>query len=394
MNSKELRSKALAKITEARSVEDNAAAIALMDEAKALNERAAKLEEVEAIEAELSTPVEARNLPDTKAEVRKETKEDTEERNFVAVLRGEKRAQSVAASDEGGLTVPTTIARDLITAAVDYSPMLDESIFDVERTTSGNPMAYAVRAGQRRARLIAEGAAATELTGKLGSVVLGAHKLTTDAAVASRELLQDSAIDVRKWLIDEQAESVGLGAGYQLTVGVGGASAPTGICTALASKATEAAYPTASATNAELAALADALLDLQYGVNATYRKRGSYMINSDVERLIRKAKDADGNPIWQASTRDGAPATIHGLPYIINDEMTSADGDVFAVFGDMKQYKVRISRDLSITQLNETYALSDQIGWVGFMRLDGNVMQKAAFAALKVKTGTGVEDED
>lgn len=387
MNSKELRAKALAKITEARSVEDNAAAIALMDEAKALNERAAKLEEMEALEASLSEPVEARELPDTKAEARNETKEDAEVRNFIAVIRGEKRAQSVAASDEGGLTVPTTIARELITAAVDYSPMLDEAIFDVTRTNSGNPMAFATRAGSRRARLIAEGASATELTGKLGSVVLGAHKLTTDAAVASSELLQDSAIDVRKWLVDEQSESVGLGAGYQLTVGAGGASAPTGICTALASKATAAAYPAASATNADLVALVDALLDLQYGVNATYRKRGHYMITSDVERLIRKAKDAEGNPVWQASTRDGAPATIHGRPYIINDEMTAEEGDVFAIYGDMKQYKVRISRDLSIKQLNETYALSDQIGWVGFMRLDGNVMQKAAFAALKVAVG-------
>lgn len=389
MNSKELRSKALAKITEARSVEDNAAAIALMDEAKALNERAAKLEEVEAIEAELSTPVEARNLPDTKAEVRKETKEDAEERDFISYLKGEKRAQSVAVAADGGITVPTTIAKDLVVSAVDYGPMLDSRYFTVYNTSAGNPITYATRTASRRARPIREAESATELTGKLGSVTIGAHKLATDLAVASNELLTDSAIDVRKWLVEELAESAGLGMNYELTRGVGGADNTTGICTALAPTAKAVALPTDEATRT---AFVDALLDLQYEVNSTYRKRGHYMISSAAELEIRKLKDKNGNYIWQESARAGEPATIHGKPYIINDDMDFAADEVAVIFGDMKSFYTRVTQELSIKQVNDaSLTMKDQIGWLGFVRVDGAIVQAKGLAALK---GASVAEED
>lgn len=44
-----------------------------------------------------------------------------------------------------------------------------------------------------------------------------------------------------------------------------------------------------------------------------------------------------------------------------------------------------VSRRFGITPLKEMFALSDQLGWVGFGRIDGNVIQKAGLRALKVK---------
>lgn len=376
MKAFQLREQSQAKITEARSTEDAAKATELYTEAKALAERANQMDEMETLERSFDTVVNKREVEDRSAKI--ETADEV--RDFAGWMRGEARAQSIAGSAgaDGGVTVPTTIHDKIIKNAVTFGPMLNGAIFDVVQTASGAPITYVRKSGSRRARLLAEGATATALTNKLGSVSLGAHKLTTDEAIASNELIQDSAVDIVEWLVSELAESYGLGANYQLTMGSGAAGNPTGIVTALTA--------TAKAT-AAAALTAQDVLDLQYEVNAAYRSRGVYMFNSKVELFLRSLKDSNGNYIWQPAFKDGSPATIFGQEYVVNDDMPDhiTKDNVCVIFGDMKSYKSRVSRSLEIKRLNELHALTDQTAWVGFARLDGNLIQMDGLAALKVK---------
>lgn len=377
MKSFQLREQSQTKITEARATEDAVKANELFTEAKALAERANQLDEMEALERSFDQVVNKREVEDRSAKT-PETKDEV--REFEAVVRGEIRAQSIAGSTgaDGGYTVPTTIHDQIIKNAVTFGPMLNSAIFDVVQTSDGRPYTYTRKSGSRRGRLLAEGATANGLTNKLGTVQIGAHKITTDEAISSKELLQDSAVDVVEWLVSELGESYGLAANYYLTVGSGAAGNPTGIVTAL----TPTAVPSKAA-----AVAADDLLAMQYGVPAAYRSRGQYMFSSSLELFLRTQKDSTGNYIWQPAFKDGQPATIFGRPYVINDDMPDhlTKDNVCAIFGDMKSYKARVSRALEITRLNELHALTDQVGWVGFARLDGNLIQMDGLTALKVK---------
>lgn len=290
------------------------------------------------------------------------------------------RAQSTTVAADGGFTLPTAVNANVLRRAIDFGPMLDPEIFDVRYVANGSPIGQNVSNSARKARLIAENTAANVVDAKLEKITLSAFKLTTDALVASRELFEDGQ-GVEEWLTGELAESFGLGANEYLTVGTGAANAPTGIVTALSANA-QVSAATGGVT-------AEELLELQYGVNSAYRRRGRYMISSVQEKNLRKLKDGQGNFAWAPGMQAGEAATLFGRGYIINDDMpdlaTAPTGKVAAIFGDFKSYRVHVSRRFGITPLKEMFALSDQLGWVGFGRIDGNVIQKAGLRALKVK---------
>lgn len=393
MNIQEQRQKHLQLLHTARSrmVEgaEQTEVDAIFAEADKVQANIRNLEKIEGVEKAYETVVNARSTEDRSAETRAERNEDEVRMDaFRALVSGrdltsEQRAivtrdaQSTGVNADGGYAVPVSLHNEIIKAAVVFGPMLDGSIFDVVTTASGNPLNFATKASSRKARLINENTAAETVLAKLGQKTLNAYKLTTDVAVASRELLQDAGVNIEEWLVGELAESYGLGANEYLTTGTG-TNQPAGIVTAL----TAGAMDTAATSFA-----VDDLLSLQYGVNSAYRARGRYMFNSQMELALRKAKDSTGNYIWQPAMSADKPNTVFGKAYVINDDMAVADaaGEVAAVFGDMKGYKVRVSRALGITRLNELFALSDQIGWVGFTRIDGDVIQPAALKALKLK---------
>lgn len=395
MNIQELKQKHLQLLHTARSrmVEgaEQAEVDAIFADADKVQENIRGLEKIETVEKAYEAVVNARSAEDRTAETRA-TKGDEEVRMdaFRSLVSGrdltaEQRAimtrdaQSTGVAADGGYAVPTTLANEIVKAAIVFGPMLDGSIFDVVTTATGAPLNFATKASSRKARLIGEGESATAIAAKLGQKTLNAYKLTTDVAVASRELLQDAGVNIEQWLVEELSESYGLGANEYLTTGTG-SNQPAGIATALAANA--------AVTAGSLAVSADDLLDLQYGVNSAYRSRGRYMFSSNMEKALRKMKDSEGNYIWQPGMQAGVPATVFGKGYVINDDMatgTAAANRVDAIFGDMKGYKVRVSRALGITRLNELFALSDQIGWVGFTRIDGDVIQPAALKALKLK---------
>ncbi|MGQ2972059.1 MAG: phage major capsid protein [Brevundimonas mediterranea] len=394
MNIQDLKQKHLQLLHTARSKMAEGAAQTEIDaifaDADTAQANIRNLEKIEGVEKAYEAVVNARSVEDRSAENRSTKGEDEVRMDaFKALVSGrdltsEQRAmvtrdaQSTGVAADGGYAVPTTLANEIVKAAIVFGPMLDGSIFDVVTTATGAPLNFATKASSRKARLIGENVAAETVLAKLGQKTLNSYKLTTDVAVASRELLQDAGVNIEQWLVEELSESYGLGANDYLTNGTG-SNQPAGIVTALASAGLDTAASGAFAV--------DDLLALQYGVNSAYRQRGRYMFNSNMELALRKAKDSTGNYIWQPAMVAGTPNTVFGKAYVVNDDMATADaaGEVAAIFGDMKGYKVRVSRALGLTRLNEMFALSDQIGWVGFARIDGDVIQPAALKALKLK---------
>jgi len=123
-------------------------------------------------------------------------------------------------------------------------------------------------------------------------------------------------------------------------------------------------------------------------VDPAYRALGTsaFMFHDDILQALRKVKDGNNNYIWQpADVRSGSPSNILGYPYVINQDMTSTitTGDKTMLFGAMEKYLVRRVRDFEMLRLTERYADYLQVGFIGFSRLDGELLDTSAVKHLQ-----------
>ena len=308
---------------------------------------------------------------------------DNEERSVLAAARTdvpqEIRAQSTTTT-AGGYTIPEGFSGEIDKALAAWGPMLDAGFVRQYPTATGNPipwptMDYTAITGE----LKTENSAATDDGGNdivFGQKVLNAYLYDSEVVKVSVELLQDSAFSMDGLLTDCFGESLGRTVNTALTTGTG-SSQPNGIVTASAAGKTAA-----SAT----AITGDELIDLLHSVDPAYRSSPSarWMFNDSTLAAIRKLKDGQGNYLWQmGDIRSGEPNTILGHSYAVNQAMASiATGNKTILFGDMSKYIVRRAGNMQMLALRERYMDSLQVGFIAFMRADGELLNTAAVKHL------------
>lgn len=298
-----------------------------------------------------------------------------EERKIVR----EMRAQAVGTDSKGGYLVPEGFMAELVKSLKAWGPMLDPGVTRVLTTTAGNSIPWPTMDDtSNEGSLIGENTQVTETEVAFGTKTLEAYKYTSGVVLVSAELLQDSAIDVEGTVRSAMAERIGRIGNRHLTVGTG-SSQPNGIVTAA----------TAVTGVAAAAALTfDDMIELFHAVDPAYRDDPSvrFMFNDGTLKSLRKIKDTvTGNYIWQpADVRTGAPATILDKPYSINQAMAAIGASNKSVaFGAFNRYVVRMVREFAIRRLVERYADYDQTGFIGFTRLDGELLDAGAVKVLQ-----------
>ena len=117
-------------------------------------------------------------------------------------------------------------------------------------------------------------------------------------------------------------------------------------------------------------------------IDPAYRTDPSvgFMFNDKTLKALRKLKDGDGNYIWQAANvQTGAPNSLLGYRYNINQACADVGTSAKSIlFGAMNRYIVRRVREFAVKRLVERYADYDQVGFIGFARYDGDLMDTAA----------------
>ncbi|MBS7545111.1 phage major capsid protein [Ancylobacter oerskovii] len=290
----------------------------------------------------------------------------------------EHRAQGTTTDGAGGYTVPTGFVGELIKSLKAWGPMLDPGVTRELMTASGNQLEIpALNDTSNMGVRLAENTAATS-EGDLAFTqkVLDAYKYSSGPILVSNELLQDSALPFEQIVRDAMAERIARKVNLDLTVG-DGTGDPNGIVTASALGRTSVAAA---------AITFDEIIDLVHSVDPAYRQNGTcrFMFNDTTLAVLRKLKDGDGNYLWQpADGRSGAPATILGYGFVINQAVDSiAAAKKVMLFGDLSKYVVRRVRDFAVRRLAERYAEFDQIGFIGFGRYDGELLDAAAVKHL------------
>ena len=126
---------------------------------------------------------------------------------------------------------------------------------------------------------------------------------------------------------------------------------------------------------------------MKMSLRPQYRNKAVWVLHTDILKDIMKLKDGENRYLWQPALKDGEPSTLLGLPVIESEHAPSAKtgGSYVAVLGDLSHYWFAYWKGIDITVLNEKYAGTNQVGFLGHTLADGQPTLPAAFARLKIK---------
>lgn len=284
---------------------------------------------------------------------------------------------STTTGSEGGYTVPTTVASELIESLKDFGGM--RSVAELLTTAQGNPLSYPSTDGTAEVgELLAENTSAAALDPSFGTVALNVFKYSSKIIAVPIELLQDSSVDIEAFVRRRIVERIGRIENQHFTTGTGSGQ-PRGIVTGASSGKV-------GTTGQTLTVIYDDLVDLLESVNEAYQLGGvcQFMFNQTVRGLLRKLKDTAGRPIWtpgyEAGITAGAPDLLLGKGVVINNDMAVPAANAKSIiYGDMKKYIIRDAMAVSLMRFDDSaYASKGQVGFLAFIRSGGNLMDTAA----------------
>jgi HK97 family phage major capsid protein len=276
--------------------------------------------------------------------------------------QGEARAQSTSGS-AGGYTVPAGFLNQLEASLLAFGGMRE--VATVLRTAEGNSLPIPTVSDHANVgAILSENSQVAEQDVTFGQITLGAYKYSSKLIRVSAELLQDSAIDLESFIGGALGERIARILNTHFTTG-DNSSKPQGIT------ASGAGVTAASAT----AITYGELVELQHSVDPAYRGNAKFMMHDSTFKAIRKLLDSQNRPIFQPDISASSPGTLLGSPVVINQDCATIAASAKAVFfGDFSKYLIRDVQDFTLLRLEERYADYHQVGFVGFSRHDGRIL--------------------
>lgn len=357
------------------TAEDDSTYTQMEQEINDLGKEIARLERQEALEAELSKPV---NTPLTSKpgsgkadEAKTGLASDAYRKAMLDAFRSNfKRVSNVlqeGVDADGGYLVPEEYDHRLIDILTEENIMrgLATTI-----TTSGEHKIN-IAATKPAASWIEEGGALTFGDATFSQILLDAHKLHV-AIKVTEELLYDNAFGLENYIITQFGKALA-NAEEDAFLNGDGTGKPLGLFAAVGGGTV--------AGTLSAAIKSDDMLDLVYALKRPYRKSASFIMNDKTLALLRKLKDNNGAYIWQPSYQAGEPDRVLG--YAVH---TSAYAPEDAIaFGDYKYYNIGDRGSRSFSELRELFAGNGMIGYVAKERVDGKLILPEAVQILKLQ---------
>lgn len=139
-----------------------------------------------------------------------------------------------------------------------------------------------------------------------------------------------------------------------------------------------------SAGNTTTAITFDGLIAAKYQLKAQYWPKASWLFHRTALKTIAQLKDNYGQYLWRQSVRVGEPDTILGAPLMMSEYVpnTFTTGLYVGMFADFSWYYIADAMDMSVRRLDELYAETNQVGFIGRKKTDGTAVLSEAFARV------------
>lgn len=215
-----------------------------------------------------------------------------------------------------------------------------------------------------------------------GKRVMQPHPMAKRIKV-SQKLLATAALPAEALVRARLAYKFGIAQERAYLTG-NGDKRPLGIFTA-----SNAGIPTSrdvSAANTTTAPTGDGLINAKYSLKGGYWSNATWFFHRDVVKEIAKLKDDNGQYLWRESIRDGEPDRLLGRPVEMSEYApnTMTTGQYVGIVGDFSHYWILDSMLMQLQRLNELYAETNQVGFIGRYEGDGAPVLAEAFARVKL----------
>lgn len=299
---------------------------------------------------------------------------DREERSMlqfgtVDLDKKEARALGVGAGPTGGFTVPDEGMRPIVDAmqallgvrSSRATVMTTETGADLPVPLNDDTQNIGVRVGENQP--------VAEQDTAFGQKVLRAYMYTSRMIRVPYQFLQDTSIaDFESWLYGLLGRRIGRITNEEFTNGLGGGNMPEGIL-----EASVLGHTTVAAATVDYNDLTQHI----HTVDPEYRTQAEWMMHDQSLAVLKGMVDGVGRPLWVPGVAVREPDRLCGYPYVINQNMPQPVAGAFVtastplLFGDMSYYWIRDVRGFSVIRLDERYADHFQVGFLGFSRHDG-----------------------
>jgi len=266
-------------------------------------------------------------------------------------------------SGTGSSTVPVDFYDQLISYLIEVSGLLQTGP-SVLNTQGGETIQIPVVSSHLTGTSAAQGATIPSADPAFTQATLKAVKFGALTQL-SRELIDDTAVDLLGYLAMSAGRAIGNSLGTALINGT------LGVTQGVLAGATIAVT---GASGVSGAPNYNNLIDVEYSLIAPYRQsRSCYWLAADKTiGNFRKLVDGNSRPIWEPSMVLGAPDLLLGKPLVADPYMPAqATGAVSVAFGDFSQYFVRLAGGLRFERSDDFAFGSDLVTFRALLRADG-----------------------
>jgi len=272
----------------------------------------------------------------------------------------------------GGYLIPDQFSGELESTMVKTGGMLQAA--RIITTSTGGTLDWpTVDDTSTDSNWITQGNAVTVQDFTFAQTTFSDYTVATQVKI-SEQLLNDEAVMYMSVLAEQLGQRQARALNAAFTTG-DGSGKPTGFVT--------------SASTGESAAVSsltrDNIIDLMHSVDPVYQANGAFMFNDTTLAYIKKLSfgSSDDRPLWVASMRDGAPDTLEGKPYVVNQDMANIGASAKSVaFGDWSKYIIRRVAQGGLKRLDERYADALVVGFILWGRYDGKLLNSSAIKVI------------
>ncbi len=298
----------------------------------------------------------------------------------------EAKALSIGTPSAGGYLVPDETETEIGKLLSEASPI--RAIAGVRQVSSGSYKKPFATSGFQ-AGWVGETAARPETTTPtLAELSFPAMELYASPA-ATQALLDDSAVDMDRWIAEEVQAAFAEQEGNAFVAG-NGTNKPKGFLDytkvddgswswgnlGYVATGEAAAFPTDDPS--------DVLVNLAYALKAGYRQNAHWVMNRKTQSAIRKFKDADGIYLWQPAASAQGSASLMGFPVTEAEDMPDVGAGAYPIaFGDFRRGYLIVDR-LGVRILRDPYSAKPYVLFYTTKRVGGGVQNFEAIKLLKV----------
>ena len=190
---------------------------------------------------------------------------------------------------------------------------------------------------------------------------------------AEQRLLEDSEVDLEKWIIEEVVKTMAHNTMYAFYQG-DGITSPNGML--------DPAPFITSGIDSDFTA--ENLINLPYLLKNIFIKNATFLMHRITAFRIRELKNNMGQYLWQPSLQLGQPDTLIGIPVMLDDFMPPLSLDKCILLGDFKSVYQIVDRT-GITIIRDDLTEKPFVKFFVTARVGGNVINEPAYIALELR---------